>query len=112
MKVNKIKHGATVAPCFIVSKHCAALFFVMARNDPQMNLRIPVTLKEQIEDAAAENNRTLTAEVVKRLQQSFAEQNNSPSLQSAENQLQTLTEKIELLSKRVDALTTRIPDQK
>lgn len=43
----------------------------MARNDPQMNLRLPVDLKEQIEDAAAKNNRTLTAEVVDRLQQSF-----------------------------------------
>lgn len=43
----------------------------MARNDPQMNLRLPVELKEQIEDAAAKNNRTLTAEVVDRLQQSF-----------------------------------------
>jgi len=36
-----------------------------------MNLRLPVELKEQIEDAAAKNNRTLTAEVVDRLQQSF-----------------------------------------
>ena len=43
----------------------------MARNDPQMNLRLPVELKEQIEDAAAQNNRTLTAEVVGRLQESF-----------------------------------------
>ncbi|PUA17532.1 Arc family DNA-binding protein [Glaciimonas sp. PCH181] len=84
----------------------------MARNDPQMNLRIPVTLKEQIEDAAAENDRSLTAEVVKRLQQTFTEKNNSPLLLSAENQLQTLTEQIELLSKRVDALTTQISRKK
>ena len=44
----------------------------MARNDPQINLRLPITLKEQIEDAAATNNRTITAEVVARLQGSFA----------------------------------------
>ncbi|MBB5198622.1 Arc family DNA-binding protein [Glaciimonas immobilis] len=66
-----MKHGDTIAPCFIVRKHRAVLFFGMARNDPQMNLRLPVELKEQIEDAAAKNNRTLTAEVVDRLQQSF-----------------------------------------
>lgn len=52
-------------------KHGAALFFGMARTDPQMNLRLPVELKEQIEDAAAKNMRTLTAEVVARLQATF-----------------------------------------
>ena len=44
----------------------------MASNDPQINLRLLITLKEQIEDAAASNNRTITAEVVVRLQDSFA----------------------------------------
>lgn len=43
----------------------------MARNEPQMNLRLPADLKDQIEDAAASNKRTLTAEVVARLQDSF-----------------------------------------
>lgn len=37
-----------------------------------MNLRLPIALKEQIEDAAVSNNRTITAEVVARLQDSFA----------------------------------------
>lgn len=43
----------------------------MARNDPQMNLRIPVELKEKIEVSAFKNNRTITAEAVKRLEESF-----------------------------------------
>lgn len=43
----------------------------MARNDPQMNLRLPVDLKEMIEDAAEKNNRSLTAEVVSRLRGTF-----------------------------------------
>ena len=43
----------------------------MARNDPQMNLRVPVELKEKIERAAFENNRTITAEAVARLEESF-----------------------------------------
>lgn len=43
----------------------------MARNDPQMNLRVPVELKEKVEKAAFENGRTITAEAVYRLEQSF-----------------------------------------
>lgn len=43
----------------------------MARNDPQMNLRVPVELKEKIEKAAFDNNRTITAEAISRLEQSF-----------------------------------------
>lgn len=43
----------------------------MARNDPQMNLRVPMELKENIEKAALDNGRTITAEAVFRLEQSF-----------------------------------------
>lgn len=43
----------------------------MARTDPQVNFRIPAELLEQIKSSADENNRTITAEVVSRLQQSF-----------------------------------------
>lgn len=43
----------------------------MARNDPQMNLRVPMGLKENIEKAALDNGRTITAEAVFRLEQSF-----------------------------------------
>ncbi len=45
----------------------------MARNDPQMNLRVPMELKEKIEKAALDNGRTITAEAVYRLEQSFNE---------------------------------------
>ena len=43
----------------------------MARNDPQMNLRVPMELKEKIEKAALDNGRTITAEAVYRLEESF-----------------------------------------
>ena len=43
----------------------------MARSDPQMNFRIPVELKEQLELAAKDNNRSLTAELVHRLNESL-----------------------------------------
>ena len=46
----------------------------MARNDPQINLRIPETLKAALDAAAAETGRSLTAEVVQRLVDSFNHQ--------------------------------------
>lgn len=44
----------------------------MARTDPQVNFRIPASLKEKLEAAAFENKRTLTAELVSRVESSFA----------------------------------------
>lgn len=44
----------------------------MARTDPQVNFRIPGELYEKLKIAAAENSRTLTAELVYRIDQSFA----------------------------------------
>lgn len=52
----------------------------MARNDPQMNLRVPMELKEKIEKTALENGRTITAEAVYRLEQSFKINNLQSSL--------------------------------
>lgn len=48
----------------------------MARNDPQMNLRVPMDLKERIEKSAFDNGRTITAEAVHRLEQSFEQNQN------------------------------------
>ncbi|MDN4052880.1 Arc family DNA-binding protein [Massilia sp. YIM B02763] len=43
----------------------------MARTDPQLNLRLPASLKARLEAAAAESKRTVTAEAVERLEGSF-----------------------------------------
>ncbi|MFM0059210.1 Arc family DNA-binding protein [Paraburkholderia phytofirmans] len=45
----------------------------MTREDPQMKLRLPHELKEVLGEAAIANNRSLNAEVVSRLQESFAD---------------------------------------
>lgn len=42
----------------------------MTREDPQMKLRLPAELKDVLTAAAQENNRSLNAEVVKRLEES------------------------------------------
>lgn len=44
----------------------------MSREDPQMKIRLPVDLKEQVELAAAEAGRSLNAEIVERLRRTFA----------------------------------------
>lgn len=43
----------------------------MARTDPQVNFRIPLELKERIENAAADSGRSITSELVTRLEASF-----------------------------------------
>lgn len=45
--------------------------FAMARTDPQFNLRLPILLKEQLETAAADSGRSVTAEIIQRLEDSF-----------------------------------------
>ncbi|PHM39303.1 Rha family transcriptional regulator [Xenorhabdus mauleonii] len=41
----------------------------MSREDPQLRVRIPAELKETLEQKAKENKRTLTAEIVDRLEE-------------------------------------------
>lgn len=43
----------------------------MSRTDPQVNFRMPQELRDKLEAASKANKRTLTAEIVARLQQSF-----------------------------------------
>lgn len=44
----------------------------MAKNDEQVNFRMPSELRQRLKEVADENNRTLTAEIVARLEASFA----------------------------------------
>ncbi|MDU6056473.1 MAG: Arc family DNA-binding protein [Acinetobacter junii] len=68
----------------------------MARNDPQMNLRVPMELKEKIEKAALDNGRTITAEAVYRLEQSFNEKI------IAEEEIVSLTMQVKQLLDRIE----------
>lgn len=54
----------------------------MSREDPQMKIRLPADLKESIEFSAKANGRTLNAEVVARLQTSFALSGEAPTLKA------------------------------
>lgn len=44
----------------------------MSRSDPQVNFRIPVELKARLEAAAEQNKRSITAELIARLAETFA----------------------------------------
>ncbi|WP_352499014.1 Arc family DNA-binding protein [Mesorhizobium sp. M0058] len=52
----------------------------MAREDPQINIRLPANLKERLEERAERNNRSTTAEIVARLEQSFLGPKHPPSI--------------------------------
>ena len=45
--------------------------FFMAQDYSQVNFRIPTKLKEKIEEASVANNRSITSELVSRLENSF-----------------------------------------
>jgi len=45
----------------------------MTRADPQFNLRLPADIKDSIQSAADANKRSLTAEIIARLDESFDE---------------------------------------
>ncbi|MFJ0380626.1 Arc family DNA-binding protein [Bordetella bronchiseptica] len=44
----------------------------MARTDPQVNFRMPADLKERLEEAAKKHGRSVTQEIIQRLERSFA----------------------------------------
>lgn len=43
----------------------------MARTDPQLNIRIPAELKDALDAVAGKNNRSTTAEIISRLEESL-----------------------------------------
>ena len=44
---------------------------IPTQSDPQFKLRLPLDLKERIERAAADNNRSMNAEIVTALEEKF-----------------------------------------
>lgn len=69
----------------------------MARDDLHFRLRIPGELKAQIEKSAAENNRSITAEIISRLERSFAVEPEWEETINAVNDLWAKMEKLEAM---------------
>lgn len=60
----------------------------MSREDPQLRIRLPIELKEKIEDAAKSNNRSMNAEIVQRLDNSFLSELREDEVISAQDAIQ------------------------
>lgn len=67
----------------------------MARTDPQVNFRIPAELKDKLDDAAKENGRTLTAELILRLEMTFEHDDQVQDLLSRVEQLEDESSRLE-----------------
>lgn len=65
------------------------------QTDPQFKLRLPPKLKEAIEEAAQRNNRSISAEILARLQDSI-----------------TYDRKELLLDRRIEAIDRQLAEQK
>ena len=67
----------------------------MARTDPQVNFRIPAELKDKLDDAAKENGRTLTAELILRLEMTFEHDDQVQDLLSRVEELENKSKWLE-----------------
>ncbi|EME5683853.1 TPA: Arc family DNA-binding protein [Acinetobacter baumannii] len=67
----------------------------MSRADPQINIRVPIELKKEIEHAAIENSRSLNAEVVYRLQESLSSGRVNKSELTTEELMEELSSRLE-----------------
>lgn len=83
----------------------------MARTDPQVNFRIPAELKDKLDEAAKENGRTLTAELILRLELTFENddtiQDLAARVESLENEVASLEDDQRENNRRLDALEGR-----
>ena len=78
----------------------------MAQEYSQVNFRIPSKLKEDIEKAAFANNRSITSELVSRLEQSFEHQENSDITQ-LKQQIERMDQTIKTLAITLQSVANR-----
>ena len=78
----------------------------MAQEYSQVNFRIPSKLKEDIEKAAFANNRSITSELVSRLEQSFEHQENSDVAQ-LKQQIERMDQTIKTLAITLQSVANR-----
>lgn len=86
----------------------------MAKDYSQVNFRIPTKLKEDIEKAALENERSITSELVSRLEESFEEKNSLPpevieALEQSNCNLDRAIKLINKLMEKVEELESKKP---
>ncbi len=73
----------------------------MSRDINPFGLRMPLDLRGQVTDAAQANGRSLNAEIVARLQDSF-ERERHPNSDALLKKVESLYEKLEKIMTRID----------
>ncbi|MFP0547882.1 Arc family DNA-binding protein [Acinetobacter baumannii] len=71
-----------------------------------VRLRVPPELKKQIEESAEANNRSQSAEMVARLEQSFNSTNNN-EVHDLKKEMERMNETIKILSSTLSSLVER-----
>jgi plasmid maintenance system antidote protein VapI len=80
----------------------------MAREDLHFRLRIPEELKTKIEGAAQANRRSMTAEIIDRLETSFGgEEKLWDEVNRLSDVVQELQRKLELIGPKVESMWNR-----
>ncbi|MCO5072128.1 MAG: Arc family DNA-binding protein [Rhizobiaceae bacterium] len=77
----------------------------MARDDPHFRLRFPDDLRSKVEAAAKENHRSMTAEIIARLEMTF-----KPGVSKAIDREALMVEQIELARREMFELRQRLHD--
>lgn len=87
----------------------------MSREDPQMKLRLPADVRDRIKLAAEQNNRSLNAEILARLEDSFdGNQQLWDSVNRIADMMEGMGKQMEKLTRTVNSLGSRPyddPDQ-
>ena len=74
----------------------------MARTDPQLNFRCPQELRDKLEQAAANKKRSLTSEVVARLERSFEVGEVVTDSEKLRQEIKSMSEHINTLIEQVN----------
>lgn len=76
------------------------------QTDPQYKLRWPLELKEKIAQSAKEHNRSMNADIVARLEESFEHQENSDIAQ-LKQQIERMDQTIKTLAITLQSVANR-----
>ncbi|HEQ2046419.1 TPA: Arc family DNA-binding protein [Raoultella ornithinolytica] len=75
----------------------------MARTDPQFNVRMPAKIKQQLTELAAENHRSINAEIIAAIQRWLEIHNNN---KTSPVSIQAVAERVKELQSMVDAIAS------
>ena len=67
----------------------------MSEENVQMNLKVPSSLRDKLRDAAAANHRSMTAELIARVTESFDDEPLAERVGELEEKIYTLESKLE-----------------